>query len=161
MTNADCHELIDCLIGQLNREGDLLDAITHGLSANTLGMLVRAAAVWLSTNWRLQLSVRRPFYHTVPYTIPPFVSVLDDHLQNPHTAAILSVQYHCVHWTVVRSIGAKSLMLVDSAGHDQLRQKAVSLRADASTDSRRLLFPHSVFLLEAKPLYQSTLRNAD
>jgi hypothetical protein len=73
--------------------------------------------------------------------------VLAGHLARPGTAAIIGT---AEHWTVVRAVTPKRLLLTDSAGRQHLAHTMKS-EAAGSGSASRLWLPGMV-LLEASPL---------
>jgi len=110
---ADCHELFAALLAELAGEGRLRGFVAAGLGTRVMARLLRRAERWLRKRHGLALEVRRPFAKRDQPEPEECLRVLTEHLARPGTAAIVGSDEH---WTVVRAVTPKRLLLADSDG---------------------------------------------
>jgi hypothetical protein len=144
---ADCRELFAALLTELADEGRLRGFVTHGLGPRILARLLRRAERWLRKHHGLALGVSRPFRKQDEPGPEECLRVLAEHLERPGTAAIVGSDEH---WTVIRAVTAKRLLLADSDGRRHFATATVSEAAGTGSASRPWL--SGIVLLEASPL---------
>jgi hypothetical protein len=141
---ADCRELFAVLLAELADEGRLRGFVTHGLGSRVLARLLRRAERWLRTQHGLTLEVHRPFRKQDQPEFDECLRVLTEHLERLGTAAIVGSDEH---WTVIRGVTAKRLLLADSDGRRHFATATVSEAAGSNAASRPCLL--GMVLLEA------------
>jgi hypothetical protein len=143
---ADCHELFAALLAELADEGRLRGFVAAGLGGRVMARLLRRAGRWLRKRHGLALEVRRPFARRDQPGPEECLRVLAGHLARPGTAAIVGSDEH---WTVVRAVTPRRLLLADSAGRRHLAA-VVSPDATGTGSASRPWLP-GMLLLEASP----------
>jgi hypothetical protein len=95
---------------------------------------------------RLSLDYRRPFHNKARVTAEHALRRIEKHLALPNRAAIIRVSGSYEHWTVVRSISAKTgaVRLSDSGNYRYHRKR--SLLKPGSSRATRLV-PRDLFLI--------------
>src|SRR3954470_5878931 len=109
-----------------------------------MARLLRRARSWLDVEYGLRLRVGRPFRKGEELDPGACLQLLAEHLDQGGTAAIVGTEDH---WTVVRAVRGKRLLLADS--HDRRYFLVAKALGDGSTASR--LQPPGTFLLRVVP----------
>ena len=146
LSAADCADLFAALLAELADEGRLRGFVTHGLGPRVMARLLRRSGRWLRKRHGLALEVRRPFARRDQPGPDACLRVLAGHLARPGTAAIVGSDEH---WTVVRGVTPKRLLLADSDGRRYFGVTMVSKVAGTGSASRPWL--PGMLLLEATP----------
>jgi hypothetical protein len=133
LPTAECRELFAALLAELADEGRLRGFVAHGLGTRVLARLLRRAGRWLRKRHGLALEVRRPFAKRDEPGPEACLRALAEHLARPGTAAIVGSDEH---WTVVRAVTPKRLLLADSNGRRHFATATVSAAAGAGSASR-------------------------
>jgi hypothetical protein len=141
---ADCRELFAALLAELADEGRLRGFVAAGLGPRVLARLLRRAGRWLRKRHGLALEVRRPFAKRDQPGPEKCLRALAEHLARPGTAAIVGSDEH---WTVVRGVTPRRLLLADSDGRRHFATAMVSAAAGSGSASRPWL--PGMVLLEA------------
>jgi hypothetical protein len=152
---AECRGLFAALLAELAEEGRLRGFVAAGLGNRVLARLLRRAGQWLRKRHGLALEVRRPFAKRDQPGPEACLRALAEHLARPGTAAIVGSDEH---WTVVRAVTPKRLLLADSDGRRHFAA-AVSPDAAGAGSASRPWLPGMV-LLEASPLEAGRRPNA-
>jgi hypothetical protein len=147
LSAADCRALFAALLAELAEEGRLRGFVAAGLGTRVLARLLRRAGRWLRKRHGLALEVRRPFAKRDEPGPEACLRVLAGHLARPGTAAIVGSDEH---WTVVRAVTPRRLVLADSDGRRHFATATVSEAAGAGSASRPWL--PGMLLLQASPL---------
>ena len=143
---ADCYDLFAALLAELADAGRLRGFVTHGLGGRVMARLLRRSDRWLRKRHGLALEVSRPFAKRGQPEPDVCLRVLAEHLARPGTAAIVGSDEH---WTVVRGVTTKRLLLADSDGR---RHFAVAMMSEvAGTGSASRPWLPGMLLLEASP----------
>jgi hypothetical protein len=146
LSAADGEDLFAALLKELAAAGRLRGFVTGGLGARTLARLLRRASRWLRKQHGLTLEISRPFRKANTPEPEDCRRVLAEHLARPGTAAIVGT---AEHWTVVRAVTPRRLLLTDSNGRQHL---AVTMKSEAvGTGSASRPWLSSMVLLEASP----------
>ena len=116
------------------------------MGSGTLARLLRRAGRWLHKHHGLALEISRPFRRADRPEHQECLRVLAEHLARPGTAAIVGSDEH---WTVVRSVTPKRLLLADSGGRRHFAVATVSETAGTGSASRPWL--PGMVLLQASP----------
>jgi hypothetical protein len=147
LSAAECRGLFAALLAELADEGRLRGFVAAGLGNRVLARLLRRAGRWLRKRHGLALEVRRPFAKRDEPGPEKCLRVLAEHLARSGTAAIVGSDEH---WTVVRAVTPKRLLLADSNGRRHFATATVSEATGTSSASRPWL--PGMVLLEANPL---------
>jgi hypothetical protein len=143
---AECRGLFAALLAELADEGRLRGFVAAGLGPRVLARLLRRAGRWLRKHHGLALEVRRPFAKRDQPQPEKCLRVLAEHLARPGTAAIVGSDEH---WTVIRGVTPRRLLLADSNGRRHLAAIVGPDAAGAGSASRPWL--PGMLLLEASP----------
>jgi hypothetical protein len=144
---ADCRGLFVALLAELADEGRLRGFVAAGLGPRVLARLLRRAGHWLRKHHGLALEVSRPFRKQDTPEFEECLRVLTEHLERPGTAAIVDSDEH---WTVIRGVTPKRLLLADSDGRRHFATATVSEAVGTGSASRPWL--PGMVLLQASPL---------
>jgi hypothetical protein len=147
LPTAECRGLFAALLAELAEEGRLRGFVTHGLGPRVLARLLRGSGRWLRKQHGLTLEVHRPFAKRDEPGPEECWRVLTEHLERPGTAAIVGSDEH---WTVIRAVTPKRLLLADSDGRRHFAAATVLEAAGSGTASRPWL--PGMVLLQANPL---------
>ena len=157
LSAADCADLFAALLAELADEGRLRGFVAHGLGTRVLARLLRRAGRWLRKHHGLALEVRRPFARRDQPGPEECLRVLAGHLARPGTAAIVGSDEH---WTVVRGVTPKRLLLADSDGRRHFAVTAMISEGAGTGSASRPWLP-GMLLLEASPSEASRRLKAD
>ena len=109
-------ELFRRLCRVLADGGRLSDALTEGTTITTLQAMARDAHVWLADRTGLHLRVRRAF-RSSPGGLDLYWRKLADHVSEERPGSVLiGLCGRMDHWTCVRSMSDRAIVLVDSGG---------------------------------------------
>ena len=136
LSATDCYGLFAALLAELAGEGRLRGFVTSGLGGRVMARLLRRAGRWLRKRHGLALEVSRPFAKRDQPEPEKCLRVLAEHLARPGTAAIVGSDEH---WTVVRGVTPKRLLLADSNGRRYFNVSMVSEAAGSGSASRPCL----------------------
>lgn len=120
LTRDDALALYATLTEELARLGDLHDAVTDGIEAGLEWPLAKHAVRYLREECQIDVDVRRPFSGRKAMSLAATVKEIA-RMARDGTAVILEVREWGCHWTVVRGVTEKSLLLLDSAGVKTIR----------------------------------------
>jgi hypothetical protein len=147
MKPAEIEDFFAFLIGRLHADRMLHDAITDGLSAPVVSRLLVQTDRWLQKRFGARIRTERPFYLKPGASRMTVVRSIARLLAEPNTSAMIVLDGgpRYLHWTVVKSVTAASLVLFDADGMSR-----VSLARSAREKVR--LLPREVYLLRCEPL---------
>jgi hypothetical protein len=118
LTSTACLELFAELMTELAERGWLHAALTEGCGPRQMVRLVARAKRWLRDRHGLELVAARPFAGRGKRHGGKLLTVMAQHLSEPARAVLLGT---VDHWTVVRGISSRRLVLFDSDGSLYLR----------------------------------------
>jgi hypothetical protein len=104
-----------------------------GLGTRVMARLLRRTDRWLRKRHGLALEVSRPFAKRDQPGPDACLRVLAGHLARPGTAAIVGSDEH---WTVVRAVTPRRLLLADSDGRRHFATAMISEEASTGSASR-------------------------
>lgn len=133
LTRDDQLALFAALTEELARKGELYDAITDGLTARQVWRLAKHAAGHLREEHDMYLALDRPFRKDMPADFDAVAADIERGTCN-RAAYIIEIRERKYHWTVVRGVTAKSLLLFDSAGITLMRQARCRIGSNAEID---------------------------
>ncbi|MNR96992.1 hypothetical protein D3C72_281550 [compost metagenome] len=145
----ECRALFSRLCGVLADGGLLADALTHGTTIRTFQAMTRDAHEWLLEARGLQLECRRAFGKS-PESLDQFWRKLSDHAQDQGPGSVLiGLSGRMEHWSCIRSINDRAIVLVDSDGARILRRELCTI---ADPDRRRIhqLLPTQALLVTCR-----------
>jgi hypothetical protein len=146
LSRTECSALFIRLCGVLADGGRLEDALTEGTTIRTFQAMARDAHQWLLRARGLRLDCRRAFGRQ-PTGLEMYWSRLSDHLEAEGPgSALIRLSGRIEHWTCVRSINDRAIVLADSSGAKILRRKLCTI---ADPDRRRIhqLIPTQALLV--------------
>ena len=135
LTRGECVVLFRVLCRTLADGGRLEDALTEGTTIRTFQSMTRRAQEWLAAERGLVLSSRRAFGRP-PGGLDRFWRRLQDHALDEGPGSILiGITGRMNHWSCVRSINDRAILLVDSDGVKFLRRDRCTV---SEPDRRRI-----------------------
>lgn len=149
LRRSECRALFRRLCGVLADGGLLADALTDGTTVRTFQAMTRDAHEWLLEARGLQLQCRRAFGKS-PESLDQFWRKLSDHAQDQGPGSVLiRLSGRMEHWSCIRSINDRAIVLVDSDGARILRRKLCTI---AEPDRRRIhqLLPTQALLVTCR-----------
>ncbi len=116
LRRQDCQDLFIALVDMLVADNLLESAVTEGTTQQTMSRMLKAADTWLSENRGMHLTYRKPFHKATQVPIGTLRKTLAEHLINPKSSAIICLAGVFEHWTTIREIQTKRMILMDSYG---------------------------------------------
>ena len=111
---GSCVYLFGLMTTKLAGRAKLLDVLTGGSRHVLVGTLLREVDTWLTEAYGVRLRYHRP-YRSQPSVSPAaIVATLAQHLAAGHASAIAGLSGSIEHWTVVRAVRPKTMLLFDS-----------------------------------------------
>jgi hypothetical protein len=151
LTQRDCSALYFSLVEAaddcLNGMGAL---VREGTSATEVRILLRKANRWLISEKGFRLVWAKPYKTNQRPRARTFLTMLQGHLHKGGSA-ILWVSSDEEHWTTLRSLASKSLVLLDSDGLTRLPTGCVR-GSSKGTRSRYTIDPVDTFLISTRRL---------
>lgn len=145
----ECSALFRRLCGVLAAGGRLADALTDGTTIRTFQAMTRDAHDWLAEARGLQLECRRAFGRS-PASLDLFWRKLSDHVDAEGPGSVLiGLSGRMEHWSCIRSINDRAIVLVDSDGVRILRRQLCTI---GNPDRRRIhqLIPTQALLITCR-----------
>lgn len=136
LSRAECVDLFKRLCGVLADGGRLEDALTDGTTIRTFQAMTREAHDWLARGRGLVLESRRAFGRA-PEGLDQFWRRLQNHASDEGPGSILiGIAGRIDHWSCIRSLNSRAILLVDSDGVKLLRRD----RCTVSDPDRRRIY---------------------
>lgn len=137
------------LVRQLEQAELLGEALTNGLDQNRVMDMLRWTNEWTIRHWGVAYTFIRPFGDDETIPAPRILDCLGFHLAQPNVSVILAVCGDLNHWTCVRAVEHKRLMLLDSSGLHYFSQHI--FRGERKTsDGGRFPTSEALFILHAQ-----------
>lgn len=131
----ECSDLFTRLCGVLADGGRLENALTDGTKIRTFQAMTRDAHDWLVEARGLQLESRRAFGKS-PGSLELFWQRLSDHVEMEGPGSVLiRLSGRMEHWSCIRTINDRAIVLVDSDGVRILHRKLCTI---GDPDRRRI-----------------------
>jgi hypothetical protein len=112
---GSCGVLFRLMTTKLAGRAKLLDVLTGGSRHVLVSTLLREADGWLAEAYGVRLRYKRPYYRCEPAVSPTAIAAtLAQHLAAGHVSAIVGLTGGIEHWTVVRAVRPKTMLLFDS-----------------------------------------------
>lgn len=143
-SDVELGDLFVALLSHLVRGRRHLKPVVDGTDSTQLIRLLSKSSEWLGARRGLALVVRQPFHGKKCVATSNIAQTLARHLAKPGTAAIVGVEAPLNHWTVVRQVARKRLLLLDSAGASHLSMAGWGDRCHRNAG---LVRPNNLFLL--------------
>lgn len=135
LTRGDCKELFRQLCRVLADGGRLEDALTEGTTIRTFQAMTRRAHEWLAAERRMVLASRRAFGRA-PDGLDHLWTRLQGHaLKEGPGSILIGIGGRMDHWSCVRSVNDRAIVLVDSDGVKLLRRDRCTV---SDPDRRRI-----------------------
>ena len=144
-SDAELGDLFVMLLLHLVRGRRHLKPVVEGTNSTQLVRLLSKGSDWLSEHRRLTLVVRQPFQGRKCVPTAHIANTLGRHLARPGSAVIVGIEAPLDHWTVVRQVTRKRLLLLDSAGATHLSMTEWGERCQRSAG---LVRPNNIFLVK-------------
>ena len=110
-----CSVLFRLMTTKLAGRARLLDVLTGGSRHVLVSTLLREADGWLAEAYGIRLRYQRPYYRCKPTASPTAIAAtVAQHLAAGHVSAIVGLTGSIEHWTVVRAVRPKTMLLFDS-----------------------------------------------
>jgi hypothetical protein len=119
LAREPCNDLFSLLTADLNDRAKLFKVLTNGSRDFVVRRLLREADSWLRDCYGIRLRHRRP-YPGRSFSRSRIAAILRRHLAEDHTSAIIGLSGCFEHWSVVRAVKPKTIMLFDSSGMKRL-----------------------------------------
>jgi len=134
VTRGQCSDLFRRLCRVLADGGRLSDVLTEGMTITTLQAMTRDAHAWLADEAGLHLRCRRAF-RSAPDSLDVYWRKLAGHVADERQGSVLiGLCGRMDHWTCVRSMSDRAIILVDSCGVKILHRNRCTI---ATPDLRR------------------------
>jgi hypothetical protein len=131
----ECTTLFRRLCDVLADGGILADALTEGTTIRTFQAMTRNAHAWLAAERGLELGSRRAFSASAG-SLDLFWRKLEKHVGcEGKGSALIRLSGRIEHWSCVRSINSRAMVLVDSNGAKILRRDRCTI---ADPDRNRI-----------------------
>lgn len=137
------------LIRQLEQADLLSEALITGLDQHRILDLLRWTSEWSARHWGVAYTFVRPFGDDETIPAPSVLDCLSFHLTQPNVSVILGVSGDLNHWTCIRAVEHKRLMLLDSSGLRYFSQY-IFRRGKRTSDTARYPNPEGLFILHAQ-----------
>ena len=152
LSRADYNELylafLETLQGQTEGPVDLM---TGGLSFGGMKTLLKTANLWLAANHELGLTYTKPYRQKDTPTILEWFMVVAEHL-SIGGFAIIEIEYHEAHWTVLRELTSTSVILLDSAGMLKLNIDHLTMPDGTEGGAIWTIDPSHTLLVKCDPI---------
>jgi hypothetical protein len=109
-----CKDLFRLLTSELAARSKLYDVLTGGSRHRLVTALLREADSWLRDEYEIRLHYRRPYRGQSSVRPSAIAATLARHLADGHASVIAGLTGSIEHWTVVRAVGPKTMLLFDS-----------------------------------------------
>lgn len=149
LSRHECSTLFRRLCGVLADGGRLADALTEGTTIRTFQAMARDAHAWLLETRGLELESRRAFARS-PGSLDAFWQRISGQVGEEGPGSVLiRLSGRMDHWSCIRSINDRAIVLVDSDGVRILRR---SLCTIVDADRRRVhqLVPTQALLVTCR-----------
>lgn len=149
MHTASSKALFEVLFASLNSDPQKLQlALSDGISAATMGRVLKIARRWLKRERGIEVDIRKPLHRKRKVSLHKYVSKIETHLVHSNTAAIVLSAGQLNHWTVVTHTNQNTLRLLDSCGRSHFRRAKWTCASVSDCDENHLQFvPNGLFAL--------------
>lgn len=148
MDGTDCHKLFNRLVEHLRDTGMLVRALTYGLSTTATNRMLGEARSWLLKTKGVKLRRSAPFHRMSNLQYSYLVNSISTHLAAPNTSVLVAISGRIDHWTVIREIRPKSIMLSDSYGTSRFSIQSTVVATAGDKQNLNCLVPSACFLIE-------------
>jgi hypothetical protein len=121
LSNSEWMEVFGCLLAQADRHTGATNLVTGGIGTRRLIALTRCAIDHIASHHGIELTMSRPLIDLHKPSRRRLIAKLRPLVRRPGSAVLIGLGGHLNHWTVVRSIGDRSLCLFDSSGLHRIR----------------------------------------
>lgn len=136
------------LLGYLARKNKLEKALTNGISnVNTRGGLIDIAIKSVKKHQKLKMEKQTAFDEDSG-TLGEYWKKLSHHLEQEGSSALICLSGRREHWTCVKKITSKALILADSSGMKQIYRNQCVIGIEEK--SMYTLWPTMTYLLSLK-----------
>lgn len=148
MNGPDCQNLFNRLVEHLRDTGILAPALTSGLSTVAISRMLGEAQSWLLKTKGVKLQRSKPFHRMSNLQYPYLINRISMHLAAPNSSVLASISGRIDHWTVIREIRPKSIMLFDSYGISRFSIQSTVVATANGNQSSNCLVPSGCFFIE-------------
>jgi len=149
LSEDDSQKLFDFLLRRLHDDDLLQRVFSTGIGTRMMARLLDDARSWLEDHKGVYLYCTRPSGHGSRHSVRQKLEVVSAHLHQRHTSVIIRAKGREDHWTVVRQINDKSILLFDSDGFQRFGRKSIEVKKVPGKRRSLYLAPAAFFLLEA------------
>jgi hypothetical protein len=150
LTIHECESLFAVLVAELDRDDSLLGTLLNG-TRRPVARLLRCADRWLTELHGLRLHYQRPFYRQHSVTNSTVARTIATHLAPLATAMIVLDGHYC-HWSVVEAVTPTSLLLFDSDGLRRVRHRRLAKSSRIARRRTVMIVPQHVYLIRCEPM---------
>jgi hypothetical protein len=148
MDEPDCQKLFNRLVEHLRDTGMLARALTSGLSTAATSRMLAEAQSWLLKTKGVKLRRSKPFHRMSNLQYSDLINSISMHLAAPNTSVLASISGRMDHWTVIREISPKSIMLFDSYGISRFSIQSTVIATASGNRNSNSLVPSGCFFIE-------------
>ncbi|PCI41453.1 MAG: hypothetical protein COB46_03550 [Rhodospirillaceae bacterium] len=146
-----CQSLFSLGITELERQGRLHRALTWGMSHRQMKSILKATDVWLQKTTGMCLSWRKPYYNKLDVPFIELQGLLEEHLDQEGSSAILCLWGALDHWTAAYRLTPRRILLRDSDGTSSLRLSCCDTVDPKISGKRHQVIPTGLYLLKVSP----------
>ena len=121
LSNSEWIGVFGCLLAQADKHTGATNLVTGGVGARRLIALTRYAIDHMADRYGLELTMSRPLIELERPSKRKLIAKLRRLVGRPGSAVLIGLGGHLNHWTVVCSVGDRSLGLFDSSGLHRIR----------------------------------------
>jgi hypothetical protein len=121
LSNSEWIGVFGCLLAQADKHTGATNLVTGGVGARRLVALARYAIDQMADHYGIELTMSRPLIELERPSKRRLVAELRRFVGRPASSVLIGLGGHLNHWTVVRSVGDRSLGLFDSSGLHRIR----------------------------------------
>jgi hypothetical protein len=121
LSNSEWIGVFGCLLAQADKHTGATNLVTGGIGARRLIALTRYAINHMADHHGIELTMSRPLIELERPSKRKLIAKLRRLVGRPGSAVLIGLGGHLNHWTVVCSVGDRSLGLFDSSGLHRIR----------------------------------------
>jgi hypothetical protein len=141
-----CIGVFKTMLRELEREKCLAEAVVEGVMTQAISRLLKVASLYLAHRHKLELTVVRPFVNIGSLELSEYMDVLAHHLAKPGTSVIIGLDEPEDHWSVVRGLTKKEMLMVDSYGRRAFKLRKLRVTSKKRIDGKVHIPPACTFL---------------
>ena len=147
LNTSDWIDLFHVLILEAEERSALADTITDGVRYHLMSQLLHTTSQWVGDGWELTMKHRKPFHRRLNTPLSEVIDCISEHLSETGTSAIFATEGRWSHYTAVKRITPRSIILNDSGGLRHFRLQSCDTRPTETSGRSLRIFPTCVYLL--------------